>query len=204
MYTDTNLIYRGHTFITKKPPEGFDAKPNIFTPQSILRPEYGVLYDHIGQLYQGLQGYYLVIGIPLPKEKDVPDAYTDLKVNCQYRSMKGLVPLLSENTQAMKDLNQICVNFVNVIEKRSKVLKKMKQQLKHKIHSDMPALLPNPIIDFHTQTPGLTHISPYAKLDEVIQLGEHNITKRSFECYSRNSVWSSKRGLINWKYRMRS
>ena len=71
------------------------------------------------------------------------------------------------------------MNFVNVIEKRSKVLKKMKQQLKHKIHSDMPALLPNPIIDFHTQTPGQTHISPYAKVDEVIQLGEHNITKRS-------------------------
>ena len=42
----------------------------------------------------------------------------------------------------------------------------------------MPALLPNPIIDFHTQTPGQTHISPHAKVDEVIQLGEHNITKR--------------------------
>ena len=45
----------GHTSITKEPPKGFDAKPNIFTPQSVLRPEYGVLYDHIGQLYQGLQ-----------------------------------------------------------------------------------------------------------------------------------------------------
>ena len=30
-------------------------KPNIFTPKSILRPEYGLLYEHIGQLYQGLQ-----------------------------------------------------------------------------------------------------------------------------------------------------
>ena len=93
--------------------------------------------------------------------------------------VKDLLPFASGNTQAIKDLNQICVNFVNVIEKRSKVLKKMKQQLKHKIHSDMPALLPNPIIDFHTQTPGQTHISPYAKVDEVIQLGEHNITERS-------------------------
>ena len=61
-------VIGGHTFITKKPPEGFDAKPNIFTPQSILRPEYGVLYDHIGQLYQGLQ-YYLVIGTALLTER---------------------------------------------------------------------------------------------------------------------------------------
>ena len=107
-------VIGGHTFITKKPPDGFDTKPKIFTPQSILRPEYGVLYDHIGQLYQGLQRYYLVTGIPLRTETDVPDAYTDLKVNCQYKSIKDLLPLMSENTQAMKDLNQICVNFVNV------------------------------------------------------------------------------------------
>ena len=37
----------GHISITKESPKGFDAKPNIFTPQSVLRPEYGVLYDHI-------------------------------------------------------------------------------------------------------------------------------------------------------------
>ena len=64
----------------------FKTKPNIFTPQSILRPEYGMLYEHIGQLYQGLQWYYLVIGIPLPTEKDIPDAYTDLTLNCDYRT----------------------------------------------------------------------------------------------------------------------
>ena len=50
-------------------------KPNIFTPKSILRLEYGLLYEHIGQLYQGPQWYYLVIGIPLPTEKDILDAY---------------------------------------------------------------------------------------------------------------------------------
>ena len=68
-----------------------------------------------------------MIGIPLPTEKDVPDAYTDLKVNCQYKSVKDLLPFTSGDAQAMKDLNQICVNFVNVMEKRSKVSKKMKQ-----------------------------------------------------------------------------
>ena len=52
-------------------------KPNIFTPKLILRPEYGLLYEHIGQLYQGLQKYYLVIRIALPAEKDIPDAFTD-------------------------------------------------------------------------------------------------------------------------------
>ena len=55
----------------------------------------------------------------------------------------------------------------------------MKQKLKHKIHSDMPALLPNPMANFHTQTSGQTHISPYAKIDEVIKIGDHNMTKRN-------------------------
>ena len=74
---------------------------------------------------------------------------------------------------------QICVDFFPSIIKKSSVLKKMQQQLKHKIHSDMPALLPNPVVDFHTQTPGQEHISPYAKVDEVIYLKDQNITKRS-------------------------
>ena len=47
-------------------------KPNIFTSKSILQLEYGLLFEHIGQLYQELQRYYLVIGIPLPTEKDTP------------------------------------------------------------------------------------------------------------------------------------
>ena len=74
---------------------------------------------------------------------------------------------------------QMCVDFFPAITKTSAVLKRMKQQLKHKIHSDMPTLLPNPVVNFHTQTPGLTHISQYAKIDEVIQLKNHNMTKRS-------------------------
>ena len=55
----------------------------------------------------------------------------------------------------------------------------MKQQLKHRIHSDMPALLPNPVVNFHTQTPGQMHISSYAKIYKVIKIGDHNMTKRS-------------------------
>ena len=43
----------------------------------------------------------------------------------------------------------------------------------------MPALLPNPMVNFHTQTPGQTYITPYAKIDEVIKIGDHNMTKRS-------------------------
>ena len=128
-------------------------KPNIFTPKSILRPEYGLLYEHIGQLYQGLQRYYLVIGISLLTEKDIPDAYTDLSLNCDYRTY-------ADNAQSpVRDLMQICVDFFPSIIKKSSVLKKMQQQLKHKIHNDMPALLPNPVVNFHTQTPGQEHIS---------------------------------------------
>ena len=71
------------------------------------------------------------------------------------------------------------MDFFPSIIKKPSVLKKMQQQLKHKIHSDMPALLPNPVVNFRTQTPGREHISPYAKVDEVIYLKDQNITKRS-------------------------
>ena len=127
-------------------------KPNIFTPKSILRPEYGLLYEHIGQLYQGLQWYYLVIGIPLPTEKNIPDAYTDLSLNCDYRTYAD------NNQSPVWDLMQIGVDFFPSIIKKSSVLKKMQQQLKHKIHSNMPALLPDPVVNFHAKTPGQEHI----------------------------------------------
>ena len=161
--------------INKDTPTDFRTKPNIFKPKSILRPEYGLLYEHIGQLYQGLQWYYLVIGIALPMERYIPDAYTDVTINCDYRTH-------SENDQIpVSDLMQMCVDFFSAITKKSTVLKKMEQQLKHKIHSDMPALLPNLMVNFHTQTPGQMHISPYAKIDEMVQLRNHNMTKRSLE-----------------------
>ena len=147
-------------------------------PKSPLRPEYGLLYEHIGQLYQGLQWYYLVIGIPLPTE-DIPNAYTDVTINCDYNTHW-------ENDQTpVRDLMQMCVDFFPAITKTSAVLKRIKQQLKHKIHSDMPALLPNPVVNFHTQTPGQTHISPYNKIDEVIQLKNPNMTKRSLRDFTK-------------------
>ena len=167
------VIMRTIAIIESETSPNSKIKPNIFTPKSILRLEYGLLYEHIGQLYQGLQRYYLVIGMPLLTEKDIPDAYMDLSLNCDYRTY-------ADNAQSpVRDLMQICVDFFPSIIKKSSVLNKMKQQLKHKIHSDMPALLPNPVVNFHTQTPGQEHISPYAKVDEVIYLKDQNITKRS-------------------------
>ena len=148
-------------------------KPNIFTPISILRPEYGILYEHLGQLYQGLQRYYLVIGIPLPTEKDIPDAYTDLSLNCDFQTTHP------DKLAAVCDLMQLYVDFFPAITRKSTVLKRMQQQFKHKIHSDMPVLLPNLLVNFHVQTPGQQHISPYVEVKEIIHLRNHNMTKRS-------------------------
>ena len=103
-------------------------------------------------MYQGLQRYYLVIGIPLPTEEDIPDAYTDLSLNCDFQTTDP------EKLAAVCDLIQLCMEFFPAITRKSTVLKRMQQQLKHKIHSDMPALLPNPVVNFHVQTPG-QHLS---------------------------------------------
>ena len=85
------------------------------------------MYEHIGQLYQGLKQYYLVIGIPLPTEKDISSAYTDVTINCDYttHSIHDQTPI--------RDLMQMCVNFSPAITKKSAVLKK--------IHYD-PIVLP--------------------------------------------------------------
>ena len=91
--------------ITKESPTDFKTKPNIFTPKSILRPQYGVLYGNIRHLYQELQWYYLVIGIPLPTERGIPDVYSDVTINCDYHTH-------SEHDQMpVRDLMQMCVNF---------------------------------------------------------------------------------------------
>ena len=47
---------------------------NVGTGISILKPEYGLLYEDHGTLYQGLERYYAVIGIKLPKF-ELHDAY---------------------------------------------------------------------------------------------------------------------------------
>ena len=67
-----------------------------------MRPEYGVLYKHIGQLYQGLQWYYLVIGIPLLTERDILEAYTDVIINCNYQTF----PEYEQMPE--RDLMQMC------------------------------------------------------------------------------------------------
>ena len=104
---------------------------------------------------------------------DIPNAYTNLSLNCDYCTYAD------NNQSPVRDLMQICVDFFPSIIKKSSVLKKMQQQLKHKKHSDMPALLPNPVVNFHTQTPSQEHISLYAKVDEVVHLKDQNMTKRS-------------------------
>ena len=86
-------------------------------------------------------------------EKDIPDAFTDLSLNCDYHTY------VDNNQSPVLDLMQICVDFFTSIIKKSSVLKKMQQQLKHKIHSNMRALLPSPVVNFHTQTPGQKHFS---------------------------------------------
>ena len=92
-------------------PTDFKTKPNIFMPKSLLRLEYGLLYEHIGQLYQGIQQYYLVIGIPLPTEEDIPNACTDVTINCDYNTHW-------ENDQTpVRDLMQMCVDFFPAITK---------------------------------------------------------------------------------------
>ena len=71
-------------------------------------------------------------------ERDIPDACTDLSLNCDYHTYAD------NNQSPASNLIKLCVDFFPAITKKSTILRKIQQQLKHKIHSDMPALLPNP------------------------------------------------------------
>ena len=45
---------------------------NLFQPTSYLNAGYGILYEHIGTVYQNVHTHYLIVSMKIPTHKDIP------------------------------------------------------------------------------------------------------------------------------------
>ena len=62
--------------------EGVEAILKAFEPKSVLRPEYGMLFQHQAYIHPNMQRRYLFVGVHLPDPKDLHYDYWDKTLPC--------------------------------------------------------------------------------------------------------------------------
>ena len=62
--------------------EGVEAILKAFEPKSVLRPEYGMLFQHQAYIHPNMQRRYLFVGVRLPDPKDLHYDYRDKTLPC--------------------------------------------------------------------------------------------------------------------------
>ncbi len=62
--------------------EGVEAILKAFEPKSVLRPEYGMLFQHQAYIHPNMQRRYLFVGVRLPDPKDLIYDYRDKTLPC--------------------------------------------------------------------------------------------------------------------------
>ena len=118
---------------------GFISKP-------VVRPEYGMIYQHKGMLLQNLHHRYLFILIKLPHLLDLEQKIPSFP-NCDnYGSLTATNPdpLLDDTPTNDNKLHQvICNTFkINYFQEMDTIIK-LRNRLECKINYTLPALLPN-------------------------------------------------------------
>ena len=99
----------------------------VFQPTSFLSPGYGVLFEHIGNLYPTVHRQYIVLGLRLPTYRDIPDWNASFYDKCnQYATSKGNpIHKIMEDACRLDDFHHLHHLAISLI------------------HSDLPAILPN-------------------------------------------------------------
>ncbi len=62
--------------------EGVEAILKAFEPKSVLRPEYGMLFQHQAYIHPNMQRRYLFVGVRLPDPKDLHYDYRNKMLPC--------------------------------------------------------------------------------------------------------------------------
>ena len=108
----------------------------------LLRPEYGSLFNHHGYMMHGLQRRYLFVAIDLPRVQDLlhdpppaPDCLQLQQLNLPTKA-PGTTPLHLE----------VCNSYATVYRDLMAEILKLKTNIEHKIRHEMPAMLPNKIV----------------------------------------------------------
>ena len=114
------------------------APKHLFQPTSFLNPGYGVLFEHIGQLYQSVYKHYLIVGLKIPTLQHMPHEPEQWYEGCD----KGLLKLLPFYEQGT--LKQVFIEDYCAKDR----FKQLYTDITKTIHSDIPALLPNQAIPY--------------------------------------------------------
>lgn len=117
-------------------------KENLFQPTSYLNAGYGMLFEHIGTVYQSVHTHYLIVGVKIPTHKDIPDLPLNGTKPCVIDADKFRL-----YEYRMKARRQ-CKFFNDLTIQVNKQAKHWYTRIFHHLHSDIPALLPNQEIKF--------------------------------------------------------
>ena len=116
----------------------------------VLKPEYGTLFDHMGYIMHGVQRRYLFVAVDLPKVQDLlhdpPPPPDCLQLPRTDTGNQGdYIP--PQNTPPPTPLHiEVCYNYVTVYQDIMNEIGKTKKDIEHIIKHQMPAMLPNKII----------------------------------------------------------
>ena len=126
-----------------------DIDVDRFVPQSVLRAEYGMLFQHQGMLIQNIQRRYLFVAMDLPTTADLefkapvfPDCH-DYGYLRQYQE-----EMAKDDDTILNDepLHQnICIEFNDLYDSWFQTINAQKERIEKKIHTHLPSILPNKI-----------------------------------------------------------
>lgn len=117
-------------------------RKNLFQPTSYLNAGYGILYEHIGTVYQSVHTHYLIVGMKIPSYKDIPEPPSN-----------GTKPCVIDHNQFRLErwrqhARHQCRFFNGLANQVSKQAKHRYSNIFKMVHSDIPALLPNQEMKF--------------------------------------------------------
>ena len=105
---------------------------------------YGVLYEHIGTVYQSVHTHFLIVGIKIPTHKDIPQMPINATKQCHIDHIMSQLPIWKvEVKNQCKFLNGLST----LVNKQATY---WYNRVFHIIHSDIAALIPNQEIKFLT------------------------------------------------------
>ena len=135
-----------------------------FEPKSVLRPEYGMLFQHQVYIHPNMQRRYLFVGVRLPDPKDLNYDYRDkmlpcLKVirnspdwlqNTPFYNMPGIPGHITTHVRStpsllQRPLMQICERYNRMYETLMAATEFKWRSLRREVETYLPALLLNEV-----------------------------------------------------------
>ncbi len=144
--------------------EGVEAIMKVFEPKSVLRPEYGMLFQHQAYIHPNMQRRYLFVGVRLSDPKDLNYNYRDktllcLKVirnspdwlqNMPFYNLPGIPGHITTHVRSTPSLlqrllMQICSRYNRMYETLMAATEFKMRSLRQDVQTYLPALLPNEV-----------------------------------------------------------